>query len=45
MTASDPGPAGKERLFAIIVHGDHGSRITIHDPVFENAKQLSPMVD
>jgi hypothetical protein len=26
----------------IIVHGDHGSRITIHDPVFENAEQLSP---
>jgi arylsulfatase A-like enzyme len=26
----------------IIVHGDHGSRITIHDPVFENAERLSP---
>jgi arylsulfatase A-like enzyme len=26
----------------IIVHGDHGSRITIHDPVFESAGQLSP---
>ena len=26
----------------IIVHGDHGSRITIHDPVFENADRLSP---
>lgn len=26
----------------IIVHGDHGSRITIHDPVFENAGQLTP---
>ena len=26
----------------IIVHGDHGSRITIHDPVFENVGQLSP---
>ena len=26
----------------IIVHGDHGSRITIHDPVFDSADQLSP---
>lgn len=26
----------------IIVHGDHGSRITIRDPVFENADRLSP---
>ncbi len=26
----------------IIVHGDHGSRITIHDPVFENTDRLSP---
>ncbi len=25
----------------IIVHGDHGSRITIHDPVFESAGQLT----
>ena len=26
----------------IIVHGDHGSRITVHDPVFENDGRLSP---
>lgn len=26
----------------IIVQGDHGSRITIHDPVVESADQLSP---
>jgi hypothetical protein len=26
----------------IIVHGDHGSRITIHDPVSESADQLTP---
>jgi hypothetical protein len=26
----------------VIVHGDHGSRITIHDPVFENVDRLSP---
>ncbi len=31
----------------IIVHGDHGSRITIHDPVFESADRLTPrdMID